>query len=102
MWGGADRRGFLRFGGASAACAGFLALQTWSASAEPAFEVGSERYRLRVVPVVTGLDHPWGLAFLPNSDILLTERPGRLRLVRGGRLDPTPLIPDHRSSDLIK
>jgi glucose/arabinose dehydrogenase len=91
MWGGADRRGFLRLGGASAACVGLIALQTRSASAEPAFEVASERHRLRVVPVATGLDHPWGLAFLPNSDILLTERPGRLRLVRGGRLDPTPL-----------
>jgi aldose sugar dehydrogenase len=91
MWSGADRRGFLRLGGASAAWAGLIALQPRSASAEQAFEVGSERYRLRVVPVVTGLDHPWGLAFLPNSDILLTERPGRLRLVRGGRLDPTPL-----------
>ena len=38
-----------------------------------------------------GLEHPWGMAWLPNGDLLITERPGRLRLVQGGRLDPTPL-----------
>jgi aldose sugar dehydrogenase len=32
--------------------------------------------------VVTGLEVPWALAFLPNGDILVTERPGRLRLVK--------------------
>ncbi len=31
------------------------------------------------------------MAWLPNGDLLITERPGRLRLVQGGRLDPTPL-----------
>ena len=41
--------------------------------------------------VVEGLEHPWGMAWLPNGDILITERPGRLRIVRGGRLDPTPI-----------
>jgi glucose/arabinose dehydrogenase len=37
---------------------------------------------------VTGLEVPWGLAFLPNGDILVTERPGRIRLVAGGVLQP--------------
>lgn len=32
--------------------------------------------------VVTGLEVPWGIAFLPNGDLLVTERPGRLRLVK--------------------
>jgi glucose/arabinose dehydrogenase len=45
----------------------------------------------QVVPVVEGLEHPWGLAFLPGGDLLVTERPGRLRIVRGGVLDPTPI-----------
>ena len=39
--------------------------------------------------VITGLEVPWGLAFLPSGDMLVTERPGRIRLVRGGTLVPT-------------
>ncbi|HSG49103.1 MAG TPA: PQQ-dependent sugar dehydrogenase [Longimicrobiales bacterium] len=46
---------------------------------------------VQVVPVVEGLEHPWGMAFLPGGDILVTERPGRLRIVRGGVLDPDPV-----------
>jgi len=43
--------------------------------------------RVRVVPLVTGLEHPWGLAFRSNGDMLVTEREsGRLRVVRNGRL----------------
>jgi glucose/arabinose dehydrogenase len=41
--------------------------------------------------VAQGLEVPWGIAFLPNSDdILVTERPGRLRLIRGGDNLPAP------------
>ena len=45
----------------------------------------------RVVTVVEGLVHPWSIAFLPNGDMLITERPGRLRIVRSGRLLPDPV-----------
>jgi aldose sugar dehydrogenase len=45
----------------------------------------------RVVTVVDGLEHPWSMAFLPNGDMLVTERPGRLRIVRGGVLLPEPV-----------
>ena len=38
-----------------------------------------------------GLVRPYALAFLPDGDILITERPGRLRIVRDGRLDPQPI-----------
>jgi glucose/arabinose dehydrogenase len=46
---------------------------------------------IQVAEVVSGLENPWGMAFLPNGDILVTERPGRLRLVRHGKLLPTPV-----------
>ena len=53
--------------------------------------VSSEQATFRVVPVVTGLEHPWGMAFLPGGEILITERAGRVRMVRDGVLDPEPI-----------
>jgi glucose/arabinose dehydrogenase len=44
-----------------------------------------------LVTVVNGLQDPWSIAFLPGGDMLVTERPGRLRVVRNGVLDPTPV-----------
>jgi len=41
--------------------------------------------------VVSGLEVPWGIAFLPNGDMLVTERPGRVRLVQNGQLQPDPV-----------
>ena len=41
---------------------------------------------VRVVPIVSGLSHPWGMAFRSNGDILVTEREGRLRVIRNGQL----------------
>lgn len=41
--------------------------------------------------VVSGLEHPWGLAFLPGGDMLVTERPGRIRLVKDGKLVEEPV-----------
>ncbi|MBD2534327.1 PQQ-dependent sugar dehydrogenase [Nostoc flagelliforme FACHB-838] len=46
---------------------------------------------LRVEEVVTGLEVPWGIAFLPNQDMLVTERPGRVRIVRDGKLVQKPV-----------
>jgi len=41
--------------------------------------------------VAEGLEVPWGIAFLPGADALVTERPGRVRLLRGGALQPQPV-----------
>ena len=51
--------------------------------------------KFRVVPL-RGLTYPYALAFLPDGSILVTERAGRLRIVRDGKLDPRPIagIPD--------
>ena len=38
--------------------------------------------------VTKGLSHPWAMAFLPDGAILVTERAGRLRIIRDGVLDP--------------
>jgi aldose sugar dehydrogenase len=51
----------------------------------------AEEPAVRVVVLTRGLSHPWSLAFLPGGDMLVTEREGRLRVIRGGALDPTPV-----------
>lgn len=50
--------------------------------------VTTDTERIRIVEVTRGLEHPWGMAFLPDGRILVTERPGRLRLVENGQLVP--------------
>jgi glucose/arabinose dehydrogenase len=47
--------------------------------------------RIRVSVVTKGLSHPWSMAWLPNGDMLITERGGQLRVLRNGVLDPTPV-----------
>jgi aldose sugar dehydrogenase len=83
---------------AATICAAVLAAATGAAQSRaspplpplPTTLVSSE-YRIRVVPIATDLANPWSVAFLPDGSLLLTERPGRLRLVRDGVLDPTPV-----------
>jgi glucose/arabinose dehydrogenase len=47
--------------------------------------------KIQVSLVARGIPHPWSLAFLPDGSMLVTERPGRLRVVRDGRLEPQPV-----------
>ncbi len=71
-----------------AACAGLL----MAGEGLSAQETGrSALHDYRIVPVADGFEHPWSIAFLPGGDMLVTERPGRLRIVRNGRLLPEPV-----------
>ncbi len=51
----------------------------------------SSLHDYRVVTLVDGLTQPWSIAFLPGGDMLITERPGRLRIVREGQLLAQPV-----------
>ena len=57
-----------------------------NASAQDVYQSAHHDYR--VVTVAEGLVHPWSMAWLPNGDMLITEKPGRLRIVRDGELLP--------------
>lgn len=65
-------------------------------------EYQTTEYNIRVVQLASGLANPWGMAFLPNGDILITERAGRLRIIRDGMLDPDPIagVPDVQAAIL--
>jgi len=56
--------------------------------------VDSQYQPLHLVNVVDGLDHTWSFAFLPNGDLLVTERPGRLNWVRAGIVRQIVGIPE--------
>lgn len=51
----------------------------------------SKHHDFRAVTLIENLQHPWSIAFLPDGDWLITERPGRLRLVRDGELVGQPV-----------
>jgi glucose/arabinose dehydrogenase len=53
--------------------------------------IKTQKHDLRIVKIVSGLEHPWGLAFLPDGRIIVTERPGRLRMIRDGHLEEEPV-----------
>lgn len=64
-----------------------------STRASGGLKIRGPKYR---VVAVRGLNYPYALAFLPDGNVLVTERAGRLRIVRDGTLDPQPIagIPD--------
>ena len=45
----------------------------------------------RVETIATGLEVPWALAFAPDGRLFVTERVGRIRVVKEGRLEPAPI-----------
>ncbi len=68
---------------------GLLALAAPVSGQAPVLRSALHDYR--VVHVADGLVTPWSMAWLPNGDMLITERPGRLRVVRKGKLLPNPV-----------
>jgi glucose/arabinose dehydrogenase len=62
----------------------------------------AEGQNIRVVVVARGLEHPWSLTFLPDGNMLVTERVGRLRIIRHGVLDAEPVagVPQVRAMGL--
>lgn len=66
----------------AAVCATSLLNVAFAASADGQKSFSSEAGTLTVAPVVEGLNHPWAVAFLPNNQgLLITERPGHLRVL---------------------
>jgi len=62
-----------------------------SGHAQQVFDTNTKQ-RIRVIPIATGLVHPWSISFLPDGKtILVAERAGRLRMIRDGVLNPTPV-----------
>ena len=50
--------------------------------------IKSEKQTFKIEVVTKGLETPWALAFLPDGRLLVTERPGRLRIIENGKLLP--------------
>ena len=67
----------------------FIATVTFLAATVNAGDqvIKTQEHDLRIVEIVNGLEHPWAMAFLPDGRILVTERPGRLRVIKDGQLE---------------
>jgi len=67
--------------------------------------LASEKHSFRMEVVTRELETPWGLAFLPDGRILVTERPGRLRVLQNGKLLPpvtgTPRVWERQDAGLF-
>jgi aldose sugar dehydrogenase len=64
-----------------AAVSAFFVVPLQAGAAQNETVVNTEAGEIRVVTVASGLETPWGLAFLPDGQMLVTERPGRMRIV---------------------
>jgi glucose/arabinose dehydrogenase len=62
----------------------------------------AEGQNIEVTTLTRGLARPWSLAFVSADTILVTERAGKLRVIRGGKLDPEPVagVPAVRAEGL--
>ncbi|ENN87893.1 glucose sorbosone dehydrogenase [Rhizobium freirei PRF 81] len=74
--------------GVSIVLAASALLSAGVAFADPSQTFKTQKVTVKVETVATGLEHPWAVAVLPDGAYLVTERPGRLRLVRDGKISP--------------
>ncbi len=78
------RRDRTAFSIALTACV--LLSATIAPAAEPAQTIKTQKVAVKVETLATGLEHPWAAEVLPDGAYLVTERPGRMRLVRDGKV----------------
>ncbi|MGV1756020.1 PQQ-dependent sugar dehydrogenase [Rhizobium sp. A22-96] len=87
----------MRFGPGGFAIA-LVASALWStgaASAETSQTIKTQKVAVKVETIATGLEHPWAVAVLPDGTYLVTERPGRMRLIRDGKVSaPIAGVPE--------
>ena len=77
---------------------GFVGLAAISTASAQGQVYESVEHDFRVVTVAEDIQHPWSIAFLPDGDMLFTQRTGELRIVRDGKLLPDPVegVPETR------
>ena len=80
------------------ALGGLVGLAAFSTASAQGQVYESVDHDFRVVTVAEDIQHPWSIAFLPNGDMLFTQRTGKLRIVRDGKLLPDPVegVPETR------
>ena len=70
----------------------FLSMTAVVAANAQSAPVATRDHNVRIVTVTEGLEHPWSVALLPDGRKLVTERPGRMRVIdAAGKLDPVPI-----------
>ena len=79
----------------SIALAASLLLSASIVFAEPTQVIRTQKVTVKVETIASGLQHPWAVAVLPDGAYLVTERPGRMRLIRDGKVsDPIASVPE--------
>ncbi|MCU1681000.1 MAG: gcd [Amycolatopsis sp.] len=101
---------FLTFAGLATACSGAASTPASSAlrtttgpapTAAPATAVGTGGTKLKVEQIAAGLEHGWDVGFLPDGELLVTQRPGRLALIASSTPDAAVTAVNADFSDVL-